>query len=157
RECCDWVLREMVTAEGGFASSQDADSEGEEGRFFVWTPGELADVLGEQLGSWAAAWYGVTDEGNFEHGKSALWRHDPSEAVAGRLGCEPVQLEQSMESARRSLWEARERRVHPGTDDKVLAAWNGLMISALAQAYQVLGDSRCLDAARLAARFVAGR
>ena len=157
RECCDWVLREMVTPDGGFASSQDADSEGEEGRFFVWTPRELDDVLGAQLGAWAAAWYGVTEEGNFEHGKSALWRHDPAEDIAERLGCGARLLERSMEEARRSLFEARDRRVHPATDDKVLASWNGLMISALAQASQVLGDRRCLHAAQQAARFVLGR
>ncbi len=154
REACDWVLREMVTPAGGFASSQDADSEGEEGRFFVWTPEELANVLGAKRGAWAAAWFGVTDEGNFEHGRSALWTHEPAARVAERLRCDVGELATAMEEARRLLWEAREKRVHPGTDDKVLASWNGLMISALAQAFQVLGDARCLDAARRAARFV---
>jgi uncharacterized protein YyaL (SSP411 family) len=144
----------MATPAGGLASSQDADSEGEEGRFFVWTPEELSALLGAKLGSWAAAWYGVTDEGNFEHGRSALWRHDPTERVAEGLRCDPQLLESSMEEARRILWEAREKRVRPGTDDKVLASWNGLMVSALAQAFQVLGDPRCLDAARRAAMFV---
>jgi len=156
RESCDWVLREMVTPGGGFASSQDADSEGEEGRFFVWTPEELANVLGAKRGAWAAAWFGVTDEGNFEHGRSALWRHEPAARVAERLHCDVGELSLEMEQARRLLWEAREKRVHPGTDDKVLASWNGLAISALAQAFQVLGDPRWLAAARQAARFVLG-
>jgi uncharacterized protein YyaL (SSP411 family) len=154
REACDWVLREMVTPGGGFASSQDADSEGEEGRFFVWTPEEIERVLGTRLGAWASAWFGVTPEGNFEHGKSALWRHDPPEVVAEDLGCEPETLVAAMEDARIRLWKAREDRVHPGTDDKVLASWNGLMISALSQAFQVLGDARHLAAATGAAHFV---
>jgi uncharacterized protein YyaL (SSP411 family) len=156
RECCAWALREMATSKGGFASSQDADSEGEEGRFFVWTPEELAAVLGAKRGAWAAAWFGVTDEGNFEHGRSALWRHEPPEVVAVRLRCEQAELERSMEEVRRDLWEAREKRVHPVTDDKVLVSWNGLMISALAQAFQVLGEPRFLEAAREAAGFALG-
>jgi uncharacterized protein YyaL (SSP411 family) len=156
RECVDWVLREMTTPEGGFASSQDADSEGEEGRFFVWTPEQLAAVLGPKRGSWAAAWFGVSDEGNFEHGRSALWRHDPPEKVAQELRCGVGELLESMAGARSELWKAREARVHPATDDKVLVSWNGLMISALAQCHQVLGGDRALDAARKAARFILG-
>jgi uncharacterized protein YyaL (SSP411 family) len=154
RECCEWVLREMVTAEGAFASTQDADSEGEEGKFFAWTPDELTAVLGKKHGAWAAAFWGVTDEGNFEHGKSALWRPESAEDVARELGVDLVELRGAMEQARAKLWAAREQRVHPGKDDKVLAAWNGLAISALAQSYQVLGDVRHLDAARAAARYV---
>jgi uncharacterized protein YyaL (SSP411 family) len=154
RECCEWVLREMVTPQGGFASTQDADSEGEEGKFFAWTPAELVEVLGARDGAWAAAWYGVTDEGNFEHGKSALWRPDAPDEVAARLAVKPEDLAPAMSTARGKLFAARERRVRPGTDDKVLAAWNGLMISALAQAYQVLDEPRFLEAARRAARYV---
>ena len=159
RECCDWVLRDMVTPEGGFASTLDADSEGEEGRFYLWTPDELTAVLGPQRGAWAAAWWDVTEEGNYtEHlqptGKSALWRPEPAEKVAEELGVDVAELTAAMEEARAALFEAREERVHPGKDDKVLAAWNGLMISALAQTWQVLGDDRDLDAARAAARYV---
>jgi uncharacterized protein YyaL (SSP411 family) len=154
RECCEWVLREMVTPEGAFASTQDADSEGEEGKFFAWTPRELEAVLGAKQGRWAAEWYGVTDEGNFEHGRSALWRPEPAEAVASRLKIERGELEAAMAQARAKLLAARELRVKPGTDDKVLASWNGLMISALAQAYQVLGDERHLAAAKRAAEYV---
>jgi hypothetical protein len=154
RACCEWVLREMRTSSGGFASSQDADSEGVEGKFFVWTPAELEHVLGARLGRWAAAWWGVTDAGNFEHGASALWREHPAETVARELGVERAELETAMETARALLLDVRTHRIAPGTDDKVLAAWNGLMISALAQAHQVLGDERWLDAARAAARCV---
>ena len=154
RECCDWVLREMVTPEGGFASTQDADSEGVEGKFFAWTPDELAEVLGTELGNWAAAWYGVTDTGNFEHGMSALWRHQTPNEVAQELHVDRAKLEEAMVDALKKLFDAREQRIRPGTDDKVLAAWNGLMISAFAQTWQVLGDDRYLDAARAAARYV---
>ena len=156
RDGCEWALREMTTDQGGFASSQDADSEGEEGKFFAWTPDELAAVLGPKLGAWAAAWFGVTDEGNFEHGRSALWRPEPAEEVAARLRCDPEELQRAMQSARGDLWKAREARIHPARDDKVLVAWNGLMISALAQAFQVLGERRYLDAATRAARMILG-
>ena len=154
RETCDWVLDEMVTSEGGFASSLDADSEGEEGKFYAWTPAELADVLGDEHGRWMAAWFGVTGEGNFEHGKSALWRPESDETVAERLGVELDTLRTVAAEARTKLFEARRVRVPPGKDDKVLASWNGLMISALAQAAQVLEHERYLQAAQTAARFI---
>ncbi len=154
RECCEWALREMSTPEGGFASTQDADSEGVEGKFFAWTRDELLEVLGAERGAWAAAWWGVTAEGNFEDDKSALWRHDPPEAVAEELRVDVAELQAAMREARIELFAHRDRRVHPGTDDKVLASWNGLMVSALAQAYQVLGDERYLDSGRRAADYV---
>jgi len=154
RRACDWALREMSTAQGGFASSQDADSEGEEGRFFVFDLRELEKILGAKQGAHAAEWFGVTSEGNFEHGKSILWRHDRAEAVAAKLKVPLRDLEASMRDASAKLLAARSSRVKPGTDDKVLAAWNGLMISALAQAYQVLDEPRYLDAARKAARWI---
>ena len=154
RECCEWALREMMTNSGGFASTQDADSEGEEGKFFAWTQEELVEVLGVKHGAWAAAWYGVTDEGNFEHGTSALWRHKPAQKVADDLHIEVDELTREMAEARIKLFAHRDQRVHPGTDDKILASWNGLMISALAQSYQVLGEPRFLDAARGAANYV---
>ncbi len=154
RRACDWALREMRTAEGGFASSQDADSEGEEGKFFVWTLRELEDVLGKKVGNQAAAWFGVTAEGNFEHGNSVLWRHEPSEKVAQQLGMPLAELEGAMRTASARLLMERERRVKPGTDDKVLASWNGLFVSALAQAHQVLDEPRYLDAARAAANWI---
>jgi hypothetical protein len=151
---CAWMLREMRTPEGGFASSQDADSEGEEGRFFVWTPRELEEVLGARHGAWAAAWYGVEADGNFEHGTSILWRDEPAAEVARGLRVGVAELEAAMADARAKLLAARAKRIAPATDDKVLASWNGLAVSALAQAYQVLGDARWLEAAQKAARWV---
>ena len=154
RETCDWVLREMSTDAGGFASSLDADSEGEEGLFYVWDEAELQAALGAEKGTWAAAWFGVTAEGNFEGGKSALWRHETPADVADGLGVEQAALEAAMGLSRGLLYEAREARIHPARDDKVLAAWNGMMISAFAQAYQVLGDERYLTAARGSANYI---
>jgi uncharacterized protein YyaL (SSP411 family) len=153
-ESCDWALREMVTQEGGFASTQDADSEGEEGRFFAWTPSELNEVLGKQQGLWAATYFDVSPDGNFEHGKSALFRRRPSSEVAQELGIGEQELEASMREARAKLLHARSSRVAPATDDKVLAAWNGLMLSGLCSAHQVLDRPRYLEAARQAARYV---
>jgi len=154
RGICEWALREMRTAEGGFASSQDADSEGEEGRFFVWTARGLEEVLGPKVAHQAAEWFGVTVEGNFEHGNSVLWRHDPAEKVAERLKIPVLELESAMRAASARLLAARETRVKPGTDDKVLAAWNGLFVSALAQAHQVLDEPRYLEAAQKAAHWI---
>ncbi|HKU38364.1 MAG TPA: hypothetical protein VJR89_09460, partial [Polyangiales bacterium] len=147
RACCDWALSEMQTPEGGFASAQDADSEGEEGRYFVWTHAELERVLGPELAAPVAKHYGVTEAGNFEHGKNVLWLpgpHDP-------------ELAASAAQARPLLLAARAQRVRPATDDKLLTSWNGLMAAALAQAYQVLGEPRYLQAAVRCVGFVLER
>ncbi len=141
-ETLDWALREMRGPEGGFFSALDADSEGEEGRFYVWTPDQLAEVLGERAAA-AGAHLGVTVAGNFE-GRNVL--HLPN----GADSAPP----EGFEDSRRELYEARAERVWPELDDKRLAAWNALMISALAEAGAVLGRSDYLDAARTCADFV---
>jgi uncharacterized protein len=143
----DWALREMRGPEGGFYSALDADSEGEEGRFYVWTPAEVRDALdaaglGEHVDP-VIAHYGVTDRGNFE-GRNVL--HLPAGAAAE----EPPQLDE----ARAALYEARAKRVWPGLDDKRLCSWNALMIAALADAGATLGRDDYLDAATQAAEFV---
>ena len=153
-ETCDWALREMVTAQGAFASAQDADSEGEEGRFFVWSPDQLEDVLGRELGRKAAAYFDVTPEGNFENGQSALWLPRSDDVVAAELGLSVDALHAAMAQVRVQLLAARSQRVRPMTDDKVLVSWNGLMLSALAYAHQVLDDARYLAAARSAAGYL---
>ncbi|MGH8869702.1 MAG: thioredoxin domain-containing protein, partial [Actinomycetes bacterium] len=113
-ETADWMLAELRTPEGGLASALDADSEGEEGRFYVWTPGQLVDVLGEDDGRWAARTFEVTDAGTFEQGTSVLQRRtDPDD---------PERLAR----VRARLLEARAGRVRPARDDKVVAAWNGM-------------------------------
>jgi uncharacterized protein YyaL (SSP411 family) len=123
-EILNYVVREMTDPAGGFYSTQDADSEGEEGRFFVWTPDEIREVLGSEADEFMAA-YGVTPGGNFE-GKNIL-------EFVGELDQRPALAE-----ARHKLFEAREQRVHPGRDEKVLASWNGLMLAAFAEAARAL-------------------
>jgi len=156
RETLDYVLREMTSPEGGFYSSQDADSEGEEGRFFLWRLAELRTVLGEELAPLAARFFDVSDEGNFE-GSNILHRTiEPAEA-ARMFQKSPEEMNASIERARELLFYARERRVKPGRDDKILAAWNGMMISAFAEGYRVLDDERFLQAAARAADFLRTR
>jgi len=151
-ETLDYLLREMRHPDGGFFSSQDADSEGVEGRFFAWSFEELAAVAGPEV----AAYYGATPEGNWE-GTNVLWTPVPAAAVAGELELDPRELLARAEGARAHLLEVRERRVRPATDDKVLAAWNGLAIQAFAEAGRVLGEPRYVEAAVAAAEFVLGR
>jgi uncharacterized protein YyaL (SSP411 family) len=134
RETLDWALRELQGEEGGFASALDADSEGVEGRYYVWTLGELRDLLGEGLLDEAVAYFGATEEGNFE-GANVLEARGPEPAPERRA------------EIRRRLYEARERRVRPGLDDKRLTSWNALMLSALGDAGAALGEPRYLEAA----------
>ncbi len=143
-ETLDWALREMRGPEGGFYSALDADSEGEEGRFYVWTPEEIREVLGAEADS-VIDFYGVTVRGNFE-GRNIL------HLAGGAAGAEPGDLADS----RRALYEARAKRVWPGLDDKRLTSWNALMLAALAEAGAVLGRDDYLDAARECAEFVLG-
>ena len=140
-ETLDYVLREMTDPAGGFYSAQDADSEGHEGKFFVWSPDEIRAVLGSDADA-AMTYWGMSRGPNFE-GKSILYL--PGEPDPARMA-----------AARRKLYEARERRVHPGRDDKVLAAWNGLMCQALAEAGRSLGRADYLAAAVRNAEFVLG-
>lgn len=152
-ETLDYILREMTSPEGGFYSATDADSEGEEGKFFVWTPAEVNEVLGESKGAHFCAFYDVTPEGNFE-GKNVLHAPKPLNQVAASLGMDAGDLEKELAESRAQLFEARSKRVKPGLDDKIVTAWNGLMITALAQGYRILGDSRYLEAANKAAAFL---
>jgi hypothetical protein len=148
-ETCEYLLREMLQPGGGFATSQDADSEGVEGRFFVWSWDELVAIAGED----AAAALGAAPHGNWE-GTNVLWVPTPLEAVAEERGIDVAELERAVEAARAELFRTRERRVRPATDDKVLAAWNGLAISALAEVGRALGEPRYVEAAVGAADFV---
>jgi uncharacterized protein YyaL (SSP411 family) len=142
-ETCEAMARELGTAEGGFAASLDADSEGEEGKFYVWRPAELRAVLGEDDAEFAARVFGVTETGTFERGASVLQRHaDPEDA--GRLA-----------RVRSALLTARASRVRPARDDKVVAAWNGLAISAFAETGLLLGRPDFIAAARDAAALLA--
>ena len=154
REICDYVLREMTDPAGGFYSTQDADSEGEEGKFFVWTPAEIEQVLGAAAAKTFSYAYDVTPEGNFEHGHSILNRPKTLAQCAKVLGRDAEELDRELQAGRAKLLGARERRVHPNLDDKVLTSWNGLMIEALALASGALDEPRYLTAATRAADFM---
>jgi uncharacterized protein YyaL (SSP411 family) len=144
RETAEWLRREMRADDGGLCASQDADSEGVEGKFYAWTPEEVRAVLGAERGAAFCAAYAVTPEGNFEHGASVLWD------LARRPRAEFAE-------ERAELFRARAKRVPPATDRKRLAAWNGLAISGLAHAGALLGDRALLEDAEAAAEFVLAR
>jgi uncharacterized protein YyaL (SSP411 family) len=135
-ETLDYILREMTHTAGGFYSSQDADSEGEEGKFFVWTAEELREILGSDAALFSEA-YGVTERGNFE-GKNILHLAEEPEVLADRHSLHVDEVVRRLEAARRTLFLRRETRVHPGLDDKVLAAWNGMTLAAFADAARIL-------------------
>ena len=146
-ETLDYVRREMTHPGGGFYSAQDADSEGVEGKFFVWSPDEMRAVLGDPaLARVALAYWGVDDGPNFE-GHSILFVPRDPEEVAGTLGLTADELATAIARARGLLYAEREKRVHPGLDDKVLASWNGLMLAAFAEAAAVLGRADYLAVA----------
>jgi uncharacterized protein len=132
-EILEYVRREMLHPDGGFYSTQDADSEGEEGKFFVWTPAEIETLLGEDDARAFNFFYDVSEEGNFE-GSNILHVRYTVEAAARALKMEPEELEGILERGRRRLFEGRERRVKPFRDEKVITAWNGLMLAAFAEA-----------------------
>ncbi|MEM4298178.1 MAG: thioredoxin domain-containing protein, partial [Nitrososphaerota archaeon] len=146
----DWMLREMRSSEGGFYSSVDAGNGEGEGLYYTWTSGEVKELLGEELGE-AICWlFSITKAGNFEKGRTVLTLpRDPAE-VASRYG---IPLDK-LEEARMALLRERERRPKPAVDQKIIASWNGLTISALSKAFQVLGDRRYLESAVKAAEHI---
>ena len=152
-EILAYVEREMMSPEGGFYSTQDADSEGVEGKFFVWDQDEVMRILGDDVGEIFCRYYDVTDVGNFEH-KNIL--HPTLEmAQLARLFQRDVdETTQLIARAKDTLFAVREQRVKPGRDDKILTSWNGLMISAFAEAYKVLGHPGYLEVARRSIHFV---
>ena len=161
RETLAYLEREMLDAEGGFYSAQDADTEGIEGKFFVWTPDEFTSVLGAEDGALAAEVYGVTAAGNFqdphhpEFGRrNVLSRRRSLGEIASAHGVTPDDLEARMAGWRARLLEERGRRVWPGLDDKVLTSWNGLAVAAFAEAGRVLGEPSYVAVAERNAAFV---
>jgi uncharacterized protein len=137
-ETLDYVMRDMTDPEGGFYSAEDADSEGVEGKFYVWTPGEIEATLEPEDARLAERFWDVTERGNFE-GKSILNVPRPPEAVATEFGFSTEELWRRISTIRERLFAEREKRVRPGRDEKVLAAWNGLMLRAFALAASVTG------------------
>jgi uncharacterized protein len=152
-ETIDWAVREMLSPEGGFYSSLDADSEGEEGKFYLWSASELVDVLGDDARIVGKYW-GVSADGNFE-GHNILYVPNETSAVAARERIELSRLEQALGRARTRLYERRAARVWPGRDEKVLASWNGLMLRAVAEGARVLAREDWRDIALRSGEFLA--
>ncbi len=160
RRTCEYVLRDLRDPDGGFHSAEDADSEGEEGRFYVWTRHEIEDVLGDDADLFTAA-YDVQEHGNYTDeasgrltGTNVLRRVRTDEQLADANDRTAVEVADILETARKTLFEHREQRVRPGRDDKVLTDWNGLMLAALARAGLILEEPDFLDAAKNAATFL---
>ena len=151
-ETLDYVLREMTNPSGGFYSSQDADSEGEEGKFFVWSEREIDDLLGDDSNAFKF-FFDVSKDGNFEE-RNILNRPRTIDSAASALKIEPFELFSLIENAKQRLFDAREARVKPHRDEKVLASWNGLMLAAFADAAGVLGDDKYLKTAEKNAEFL---
>ena len=151
----DYVLREMRHSDGGFYAAQDADSEGVEGKFFVWRPEQLVEVLGRQDAQVVADYFGVTNDGNFE-GMSILNVPNEASEVAARHSMSVEELESLVESAGARLLEERSGRIPPLTDTKVITSWNGLMMAAMAEAAAAFGRDDYLRAARDNADFILG-
>lgn len=154
RGILEFVLREMTTPDGVFYSSLDADSEGEEGKFYVWSPKELEAVLGKEDAAWLCQVYDVTERGNFEHGKSVLHLADSPENIVARFDITLERFWDRLKPLGEKLLAEREKRVRPGRDDKVLTSWSALMISAFVDGYRILGEQKYLDAAVRAANFI---
>ena len=151
-ETLDYILREMTGPEGGFYSATDADSEGEEGKFFVWTPAEIEAVLGDEAGIFSG-FFGVTQAGNFE-GNNILNIKQKASDYARQQGIALERLVDVVERGKNSLLTEREKRVHPLLDDKVLASWNGMMLRSFSEAGAALSREDYLDAAIKNASFL---
>ncbi|QKG53507.1 thioredoxin domain-containing protein [Hymenobacter sp. BRD67] len=149
----NWVRRELTNPEGGFYSSLDADSEGEEGKFYVWTREELQLLLGDEE-PMAAAYYHCTGVGNWEHGRNILHRRQRDEEFAQAHNLEPHLLAKLIHGWQKTLLAARAKRVRPGLDDKVLTGWNALMLSGLVAAYRAFGEAEFLTLALHNANFL---
>ena len=153
QEICDYVIRDLQSPEGGFYSARDADSEGVEGKYYVWTKREVLDALGEVLGGLFCSYYDVTEAGNWE-GRNILNVPRDLETVAKLHGLAPEVLADELREGRRKLLEVRNQRVPPGLDDKVLTSWNALMISALARCGRATGQGWFIASAERAANFL---
>jgi uncharacterized protein len=152
-ETAGYLLREMLHSEGGFYSTQDADSEGEEGKFFVWTPDEINRLLGEADGEIFCRMYDVTEQGNFEE-KNILHPILTIEQASKFFRKQRAEIEALVASAKEKLLAAREKRIKPFRDEKILTAWNGLTLSGLAEASKISGNQACVEAANRTIEFI---
>ncbi len=164
REILTYVSRDLTSPEGGFFSAEDADSEGREGKFYLWKRSEIGQVLRPDEAALVDGAFGVAPAGNFNeqgtggtNGENILHPPEPPAASAARVGISPAEWERRWQGAREKLFAAREARPRPHRDDKILADWNGLMIAAFARAALVLGEQRYHETARRAADFVLRR
>ncbi len=162
----EYVTSYLQSEEGGIYSTEDADSEGMEGKFYIWTLEQVQEALGKEEVRLFASYYDVTEQGNWDHPgdahvpsgpKNILRILQPLEAVARQHSIDPQELRKRLAAARSKLFEVRQKRVRPGLDDKILAAWNGLMIASLVKGAAVLEEPNYLDAATRAADFVLAR
>ena len=153
-ETLHYVLREMKSAEGGFYSTQDADSEGEEGKFYVWTRDQIKGILGKEKGTPFCAYYGVDPRGNFEGGTSVLNIVYSLEKVSELYGIKTKDLEALLEEGRKKLFTERQKRVSPSRDEKILTSWNGLMISSFTDGFKITGNEEYLNGAKKASNFI---
>ena len=160
-EIFEYVLRDMQSGEGGFYSAEDADSEGVEGKFYTWSQNEIYKVLDEEDAKFASKVFNVTEEGNFSEetsqrksGSNIIHLENSLEELSETLGITKEDIKREMEKIRETLFNAREKRVHPHKDDKILTDWNGLMIYALAKGAQAFNNEKYLNAAVKAADFI---
>ena len=154
RDTLDWMTREMASSEGGFYSAQDADTHDGEGYYYSWTPAEVSKVLGEESAAALCEYFGITPEGNFD-GRTVLSISGSVEKTAQKLGVEVGQVVRTIEDGKKALLKARrDGRNRPAVDDKILSSWNGLAVSAFANASQALQEERYLDAANRCAEFI---
>ncbi len=155
-EIIGYILREMTHPEGGFYSAEDADSEGHEGRFYTWTLSDVQQILGEKESELFCRFFDITEEGNFE-GRNILHTPLHLEEFASKEGTDVEFLSPLFAEQKKLLWKARENRVHPLKDDKIISSWNGLMIHSLAQAGCAFEDQKALDAAIETGHFIRNR
>ncbi len=148
-----FISRELTAPEGGFYSSLDADSEGEEGKYYVWTATEIDTVLGTDARLFMA-YYNLSKAGNWEHGKNILFRNEPDEVIAKKYNLSVTELQDKMTSLKDKMFALRSKRARPGLDDKILTSWNAMMLKAYTEAYRAFGDETFLTAALNSANFL---
>lgn len=152
-ETFEWLQGEMMHPQGGFYSALDADSEGEEGKFYVWTKKEVEQVLKEDA-ALICELYNVKEEGNWEHGNSILIQTQPEAAILQKYNLTEAEWVTKLKSCKDRLLEIRDKRIRPGLDDKIITSWNAMMITGLCDAYRYIGDERFLDAALKNMQFI---
>ncbi len=152
-ETLEFIHRELTSKDGAFYSSLDADSDGEEGKFYVWKKSELQTILGDDT-ELISDYYNVTEKGNWEHGNNILFKTISDEDIAKKHKISLEELQSKVSNAKTVLLKARSKRIRPGLDDKIITAWNSLMLKGYVDAYRVFGDQQFLDAALKNAKFL---